>query len=112
MKRFAISLSMITLVAGCAASPVVDSEPSEEVGTAEQALGEAACSTNDVTSDPAHGALVSNPSFFCSFWDTAVSPDTAYGDNPNACTLQFVTEVDKVSGRAFGFVARAYPANT
>jgi hypothetical protein len=106
MKRLAASLCLIALIAGCADSSAVDSEQPEDVGSTEQELGEAACSTINVSSDPTQGAVISDPSFFCSFWNTAMSPNAAYGTSGSACTSQFVTEVQNVSGRAFSFVAR------
>lgn len=108
MKKLIASLFTLTLVAGCAASGPIDSVESgasEEVAEADEALGELACVTANLSS-PSVGAVISSPSWSCSYSNTAVSPDTSYSFNATECPSQFVTEVQNVAGRSFSAVAR------
>jgi hypothetical protein len=113
MKRFAVSICLVALVAGCGASSTVDSslEEEEDIGTAEQALGEFACATTNIAASPSLGAVIASPSWFCAYSNTATSPDGSYGSSTGECSSQFVTEVQQVSGHSFSPVVRPYGMN-
>jgi hypothetical protein len=101
MKSPALPLALIAFMTGCADSSTLEPEQPEALSTATQGLGELGCATMSVGGTPTQGAVISQPSWFCAFSNTATSPDASYGTSE--CPSQFVTEVRNVAGRAFNF---------
>jgi hypothetical protein len=97
----ASALPLIALIAGCTGSATSDPAQHEALTTVAQELGESGCATANLAGTPTHGAIISQPTWWCSFSNTSTSPDAAYGTSE--CPSQYVTEIQNVAGRAFSF---------
>lgn len=67
--------------------------PKEEKASTTEALGEAACGTNALTTASA-GTVISSPNFHCFWQNTATSP-SSYGSP--GCDNQYVVEIQKIT---------------